>query len=82
MAPYSDRYKRALELFTNSVIKPDYALRQCASEDDCYTELMEIRRHCLTYLKSLKEMQNYEESDESDYIEQEKTWLEKLAKSY
>ena len=73
-----EAYTRALDFFTESVIRPDYALRQNAADAGCYVELMEIRRHCLTYLKSLKEMQKFEASDESDFIEQEKTWLEKM----
>ena len=51
-----DAYTRALKLFTASVIKPDYDLRQHANYDGCHEELMEIRRHCLIYLQSLKEI--------------------------
>ena len=74
----SEAYARALEFFTDSVIEPDHELRLKATDAGCYIELMEIRRHCLTYLKSVKEMQNFEASDESDSIEEEKTWLEKM----
>ena len=75
----SDAYKRALELFTESVIRPDYALRQNASYAGCYAELMEIRQHCLTYLSSLKEIHDIDSPDESDAIEAEKIRLEKAA---
>ena len=49
----SEAYQRALDLFTESVIKPDYELRANASYAGCYFELMEIRQHCLAYLKTL-----------------------------
>ena len=57
-SPEKDEYTRALKLFIDSVIKPDYDLRQQANYDGCYEELMEIRQHCLTYLQSLKEIHN------------------------
>ena len=75
----SDAYRRALDLFTESVVKPDYALRQNASYAGCYAELMEIRQHCLTYLSSLKEIHDIDSPDESDAIEAEKIRLEKAA---
>ena len=74
-----DGYTRALKLFIDSVIKPDYDLRQQANYDGCYEELMEIRQHCLTYLQSLKEIHNIDLPDESDEIEAEKIRLEKIA---
>ena len=77
--PQKDGYTRALKLFIDSVIKPDYDLRQQANYDGCYEELMEIRQHCLTYLQSLKEIHNIDLPDESDEIEAEKVRLEKIA---
>ena len=74
-----DGYTRALKLFIDSVIRPDYDLRQQANYDGCYEELMEIRQHCLTYLQSLKEIHNIDLPDESDEIEAEKVRLEKIA---
>ena len=62
-------YQRALDLFTESVIKPDYELRTNAGYQDCYQELMEIRQSCITYLKTLKEINEIEVGDESDEIE-------------
>ena len=50
----SQRYQRALDLFTESVMKPDAELRGCAYNQDCFNELMEIREHVLDYLKTLK----------------------------
>ena len=77
--PQKDGYTRALKLFIDSVVKPDYDLRQQANYDGCYEELMEIRQHCLTYLRSLKEIHNIDLPDESDEIEAEKVRLEKIA---
>ena len=74
-----DAYARALKLFTASVVKPDNDLRQTASYDGCYEELMEIRHHCLTYLQSLKEIHEIDLPDESDELEAEKTSREKTA---
>ena len=68
----AERYQRALDLFTESVMKPDADLRGCAYNQDCFNELMEIREHVLQYLKTLKETQNVSNPDESDIIEQEK----------
>ena len=50
---YSQRYDRALALFTESVLKPDHVLRGCAHNQKCYDELMEIRETILEYLKKL-----------------------------
>ena len=72
-----DAYARALKLFTASVVKPDNDLRQTASYDGCYEELMEIRHHCLTYLQSLKEIHEIDLPDESDELEAEKIRCEK-----
>ncbi len=75
----SDPYHRALDLFTESVIKPDHELRANAAYGDCYPELMEIRQHCLTYLQTLKEIHQIEFSDESDEIEASKISSAKTA---
>ena len=66
------KYQRALDLFTESVMKPDPDLRGCAYNQDCFNELMEIREHVLKYLSTLKSTQNFENPDESDTIEEEK----------
>ena len=63
------KYDRALSLFTESVMKPDHALRGCAHNQGCYDELMEIREHDLEYLKTLKEVTYHTNPDESDDIE-------------
>jgi hypothetical protein len=43
-----------LTLFTESVLKPDARLRQCAKNQDCYDELMEVRQMVLEYLEVLR----------------------------
>ena len=65
----SQKYERALDLFTESVLKPDHDLRGCAYNQDCFNELMEIREHVLKYLKTLKEVTYHTNPDESDEIE-------------
>ena len=74
----SQKYQRALDLFTESVLKPDHNLRGCAHNQGCYDQLMEIREHVLEYLKTLKEVTHHENADESDMIESEK--LESIKK--
>ena len=66
------KYQRALDLFTESVMKPDHDLRGCAHNQGCYDELMEIRKHVLEYLKTLKEVTHHTNPDESDDIETSK----------
>ena len=74
----SQKYQRALDLFTESVLAPDHKLRGCAHNQGCYDQLMEIREHVLEYLKTLKEVTHHENADESDIIESEK--LESIKK--
>ena len=68
----AQKYERALDLFTESVLKPDHDLRGCAHNQGCYDELMEIREHVLKYLKTLKEVTHHTNADESDEIETQK----------
>ena len=65
----SQKNERALDLFTESVLKPDHDLRGCAHNQGCYDELMEIREHVIKYLKTLKEVTHHTNPDESDEIE-------------
>ena len=46
-----------LTLFTESVLKPDPKLRQCARNQGCYDELMQIRQDVLEYLKDMRTTQ-------------------------
>ena len=73
----SQKYDRALALFTESVMKPDHDLRGCAHNQGCYDELMEIREHVIKYLKTLKEVTHHTNADESDEIETAKLVSEK-----
>jgi len=47
-----DKWNRGLDLFIESVIKPDFELRQCAHNQKCFHELMDARQDVLEYLKS------------------------------
>ena len=73
----SQKYERALDLFTESVLKPDHDLRGCAHNQGCYDELLEIREHVLKYLRTLKEVTYHTNPDESDEIETAKLVSEK-----
>ena len=68
----TQKYERALDLFTESVLKPDHDLRGCAHNQGCYEQLMQIRQHVLDYLRTLKEVTHHTNADESDEIETEK----------
>ena len=49
-----DRWNRGLDLFIESVHKPDDKLRGCAHNQECYHELMWVRENVLAYLKTLR----------------------------
>ena len=49
-----DKWNRGLDLFTESVLKPDTELRQCSHNQKCFNELMYIRENILQYLKTLR----------------------------
>ena len=66
---HAEKYQRALDLFTESVLKPDHDLRSCSHNQGCFDELMEIREHVLKYLKTLKEVTHHTNADESDELE-------------
>ena len=48
------KWNRGLDLYIESVHKPDNALRGCAHNQKCYNELMAVRAHVLEYLKTLR----------------------------
>jgi len=50
----NDKWNRGLDLFIESVHKPDHQLRQCAHNQQCYHELMQVRDHVLQYLKTIR----------------------------
>ncbi len=43
--PSEIKWNRGLDIFIESVHKPDSALRQCAHNQKCYNELMWIREN-------------------------------------
>jgi len=48
------KWNRGLDLFIESVHKPDHELRQCAHNQKCFHELMDVRDTVLEYLKTLR----------------------------
>ena len=48
------KWNRGLDLFVESVHKPDHELRQCAHNQECQNELMTVREHVLEYLKTIR----------------------------
>ena len=48
------KFNRGLDLFIESLLKPDPKLRACAYNQDCYLELMEIRDTMVEYVKKLR----------------------------
>ncbi len=50
----SEKYNRGLDIFIESVHKPDNKLRACAHNQKCYNELMEVREDVLRYLHTLR----------------------------
>ena len=47
-----DKWNRGLDIFIESVHKPDATLRQCAHNQRCYHELMDVRQDVIEYLKT------------------------------
>ena len=54
MSPDTQKRTDALTLFTESVLKPDSKLRNCARNQECYDELMQVREEVLQYLETLR----------------------------
>ena len=48
------KWNRGLDLFIESVLKPDQELRNCAHNQLCYNELMAVRETVLEHLKTLR----------------------------
>ena len=49
-----EKWNRGLDLFVESVLKPDPSLRQCAHNQKCYNELMAVRGEILHKLESMR----------------------------
>tara|TARA_B100000287_G_C20130375_1_gene582028 strand:+ start:282 stop:494 length:213 start_codon:yes stop_codon:yes gene_type:complete len=58
---HQEKYNRGLDIFIESVQKPDSALRGCAHNQKCYNELMEVREEVLKYLHTLRKSKNNED---------------------
>ena len=50
----NEKWNRGLDLYIESVHKPDNQLRSCAHNQKCYNELMAVREEVLEYLKTLR----------------------------
>ena len=48
------KWNRAVDLFIESVHKPDSTLRGCAYNQKCFDELMQVRENVLKYLDTLR----------------------------
>ena len=48
------KYNRAIDLYIESIHKPDNALRSCAHNQRCYNELIEVRQQVLDYVYTLR----------------------------
>jgi len=49
-----DKWNRGLTLFEESILKPDSELRNCAYNQECFSELMQVRDTVLEYVKTLR----------------------------
>ena len=47
------KWNRGLDLYIESVHKPDNQLRSCAHNQKCFNELMEIRDDIVEYVKAM-----------------------------
>ena len=66
----TDKYNRAVDIFIESVQKPDNALRSCAHNQKCFNELMEVREQVLNYAYTLRQT-DYNPSITQVYYEME-----------
>ena len=48
------KWNRGLDLFIESLHKPDHALRGCAHNQRCFIELMEVRDNIIEYTRTLR----------------------------
>ena len=49
-----EKYNRGLDLFIESLHKPDHHLRACAHNQKCYDELMSIKQEITSYCNTLR----------------------------
>ncbi len=50
----NEKWNRGLDLYIESVHKPDNQLRACAHNQKCFNELMAVRSQVLEHLKTLR----------------------------
>jgi hypothetical protein len=62
-----DKHNRAVDIFIESVQKPDSALRSCAHNQKCYNELMDVREQVLDYVYTLRDKNTSPSSSTVDY---------------
>lgn len=48
------KWNRGLDLFIESLHKPDHELRGCAHNQKCFVELMEVRDKIVQYTSTLR----------------------------
>ena len=48
------KFNRALDLYIESIHKPDNQLRACAHNQKCYNELIEVRETVLKHVHTLR----------------------------
>ena len=48
------KWNRGLDLYIESIHKPDPRLRGCAHNQKCFNELMAVREQVLEYVKTLR----------------------------
>tara|TARA_B100001113_G_scaffold131384_1_gene107436 strand:+ start:126 stop:338 length:213 start_codon:yes stop_codon:yes gene_type:complete len=51
----TEKINRAIDLYIESIHKPDTTLRACAHNQKCFNELMEVRQQVLEYVYNLRE---------------------------
>ncbi len=49
-----EKYNRAVDLYIESIHKPDNQLRSCAHNQKCFNELMKVRQSVLEYVYTLR----------------------------
>ena len=50
------KWNRGLDLYIESVQKPDHSLLGCSHNHKCYNDLMAVREEVLVYLKTLRKV--------------------------
>ena len=56
-----EKWNRGLDIFIESIQKPDSRLRGCAHNQKCYNELMEIREWAIDQIRNTHNPKKYVE---------------------